>query len=161
MKTILFFSLILSVYLFSSCTKKPETQNKLPETSNLIQVENNPELTGVSFLSNLASQNKDGIVLFRNGSIGFETTLNPKKKNSLVIEGSGSLINNESVKVDVIANDIKIDQIEFSKSDFEVKKIKLKTDINKLTVHLIFTNDYYNKDTKEDRNFILKSISIK
>ena len=65
------------------------------------------------------------------------------------------------MKIDVVINDVKVDQVEFSKDNFEAKNIKFKTDKTQLKVQLNFINDYYNQETKEDRNFILKAISIK
>ena len=66
-----------------------------------------------------------------------------------------------AVKIDVIINDNKVSQIDFSKDISEIKNINFKSDKSKLVVQLNFVNDYYNKETKEDRNFVLKSITIK
>lgn len=170
MKNTSLFVLLLVSSLFFSCTEKinsPDLKTKSATNSpdadsvQIIHVENNPKLKGVRYLKNTALLNQDGIVLFSNGAVTFETDIKPKKKNTLVIEGLGSFLLKESVKIDVIINDIKISQIDFSKDISEIKTVNFKTDKSKLIVQLNFVNDYYNKETKEDRNFVLKSISIK
>lgn len=170
MKNTLFLALLSVSSLFFSCTEKMNnpnmanqnaSNNKPAEPAKIIQVADNQKLKGVSYASNTALLNQDGIVLFSNGAVTFETDVKPKKKNTLVVEGLGSFLKNEPVKIDVIINDNKISQIDFSKDISEVKNINFKSDKSKLVVQLNFVNDYYNKETKEDRNFILKSISIK
>lgn len=167
MKILITLSFIFTFNLFLSCSPKnddlptPAAENKPIEIPQTIRVENNPKLNGISFPSDKGQLNKDAILLFKNGTITYEQNLKPKKQNTLIIEGSGSLLKNEPVIVEVIINDIKVDQVKFSKDNFEAKNIKFKTDKPSLTVQLNFINDYYNQDTKEDRNFSLKSISIK
>lgn len=170
MKITSYLALFLATSLFLSCTEKENTPNLTTtseandisaEPAKIIQVVDNQKLNGVSFPSNVAHLNKDGIVLFSNGAVTFETEFKPKKKNTLIVEGLGGFLKNEPVKIDVIINDNKVSQIDFSKDISEIKNINFKTDKSKLVVQLNFVNDYYNKETKEDRNFILKSISIK
>lgn len=165
MKKTLFIALLFASSLFFSCTEKTANPTAMDNNSakpvQIIQVENNPKLKGVSFPSNVALLGKDGIVLFTNGAVTFETDIKPKKENKLIVEGLGSFLKNEAVKIDVIINDNKVSQIDFSKDISESKNINFKTDKSKLVVQLKFVNDYYSKETKEDRNFVLKSITIK